>query len=133
VGVIIVFLAAYAIPVTFDSVMSVIGSSSAANMTSVTPGAVGITQAANVVALKDYTDADTATAYSLAQQLVTTAVNAGYAVLLVILIFGWTGGKLLVRSSYDDAKVKTAEMKASRRKGKDDGNGEAEAAPEPSE
>ena len=77
VGVIIVFLAAYAIPVTFDSVMSVIGSSSAANMTSVTPGAVGITQAANVVALKDYTDADTATAYSLSQQLVTTAVNAG--------------------------------------------------------
>ena len=32
VGVIMVFLAAYSIPVTFDSVMSVIGSSSAANM-----------------------------------------------------------------------------------------------------
>ena len=38
VGVIIVFLAAYSIPVTFDSVMSVIGSSSAVNTTSVTPG-----------------------------------------------------------------------------------------------
>ena len=55
VGVICVFLAAYSIPVTFDSVMSVIGSSSAANMVSVTPGAVGVTQAANVVALSDYT------------------------------------------------------------------------------
>ncbi len=73
VGVIMVFLAAYSIPVTFDSVMSVIGSSSAANMASVTPGAVGVTQAANVVALQDYTTANTATAYSLSQQLVTTA------------------------------------------------------------
>ena len=54
VGVICVFLAAYSIPVTFDSVMSVIGSSSAANMASVTPGAVGVTQAANVAALRDY-------------------------------------------------------------------------------
>ena len=118
IGVICVFLAAYSIPVTFGSVMSVIGSSSAANMTSVTPGAVGITQAANVVALQDYTDADTATAYSLSQQLVTTAINAGYALLMVVLIFGWTGGKLLVKTSYDDAKVKAAEMKASRGKDK---------------
>jgi len=119
VGVIMVFLAAYSIPVTFDSVMSVIGSSSAANMASVTPGAVGITQAANIAALRDYTDADTATAYSLSQQLVTTAVNLGYALLLVILIFGWTGGKLLVSQSYTDAKVKAKEMKSSKGKGDD--------------
>jgi len=122
VGVIIVFLAAYSIPVTFHSVMSVIGSSSAANMASVTPGAVGITQAANVVALQDYTSADTATAYSLSQQLITTVVNLGYALVLVILIFGWTGGKLLVSQSYADAKVKSKEMtaKKNRGKGKDD-------------
>ena len=37
-GVIVVFLAAYSIPVTFGSVVHVIGSSSAANVTSVTPG-----------------------------------------------------------------------------------------------
>jgi hypothetical protein len=105
VGVIMVFLAAYSIPVTFDSVMSV------------TPGAVGVTQAANVVALNGYTDANTATAYSLTQQLVTTAVNMGYALLLVVLIFGWTGGKLLVSQSYADAKVRTKEMKKSKDKG----------------
>lgn len=136
VGVICVFLAAYSIPVTFGSVMGVIGSSSAANMTSVTPGAVGITQAANVVALKPYTDSDTATAYSLSQQLITTAINLGYALLLVVLIFGWTGGKLLVSSSYTDAKVKAKEMKESRGKGEDmfaegeggvDGGGDAAA------
>jgi uncharacterized membrane protein YbhN (UPF0104 family) len=124
VGVIMVFLAAYSIPVTFDSVMSAIGSSSAANITSVTPGAVGITQAANVVALKDYADADTATAYSLSQQLVTTVVNVGFALVLVVLIFGWTGGKLLVGSSYQDAKVKASELKASRGRAKDEAEGE---------
>lgn len=122
VGVIVVFLAAYSIPVTFHSVMSVIGSSSAANMTSVTPGAVGITQAANVVALQDYTDADTATAYSLTQQLVTTGVNLVFALALVILVFGWAGGKLLVSDSYADAKVKAAEMKASRKNRKAGGD-----------
>jgi uncharacterized membrane protein YbhN (UPF0104 family) len=127
VGVIMVFLAAYSIPVTFDSVMSVIGSSSAANLTAVTPGSVGITQAANVVALKDYANADTATAYSLSQQLVTTVVNLGYAFVLVVLIFGWTGGKLLVSQSYADAKVKAREMKDSRRKG-DDQTGDGEPA-----
>jgi uncharacterized membrane protein YbhN (UPF0104 family) len=120
IGVIVIFLAAYSIPVTFHSVMSVIGSSSAANMTSVTPGAVGVTQAANSVALSDYTSSSTATAYSLAQQLWTTATNMGYALALVVLVFGWSGGKVLVRDSYSDAKVKASEMRPSRKK---DGEG----------
>lgn len=130
VGVICVFLAAYAIPVTFDSVMSVIGSSSAANMTSVTPGAVGVTQAANVVALSSYASSDTVTAYSLTQQLVTSATNVVFALVLVVLIFGWTGGKLLVSQSYQDAKVKTGEMKDSRRKSREEKKAAKKAAKE---
>lgn len=106
VGVIAIFLAAYSIPVTFGSVVHVIGSSSAANVTSVTPGAVGVTQAANAVALRDYTDSETATAYSLTQQLVTSATNVGFALILVVVVFGWTGGKALVESSYKGAKTK---------------------------
>ena len=111
IGVIAVFLAAYSIPVTFGSVVHVIGSSSAANVTSVTPGAVGVTQAANSVALHDYTDASTATAYSLSQQLVTSATNVVYALVLVLLIFGWTGGKALVSTSYSGAKEKVHKKK----------------------
>ena len=110
-GVIAVFLAAYSIPVTFGSVVHVIGSSSAANVTSVTPGAVGVTQAANAAALRDYTDGATATAYSLSQQLVTSATNVGYALVLVLLIFGWTGGKALVSTSYSGAKEKVHKPK----------------------
>jgi hypothetical protein len=33
---------------------------------------------------------------------------------LVVWAFGWTGGKLLVRQSYDDARVKVADQKEQR-------------------
>jgi uncharacterized membrane protein YbhN (UPF0104 family) len=113
-GVTAVFLAGYGIPVTFHSIMSVIGGNSLANTVSATPGGVGINQAVNAVALDDVTDTATATAYSLGQQLAVTVWNIAFAVVLVVWAFGWTGGKLLVRESYDDAKVKVAEQKEQR-------------------
>jgi uncharacterized membrane protein YbhN (UPF0104 family) len=114
VGVIIVFLAAYGIPVSFGSVMSILGSNQLANLLSLTPGGVGVNQAFNTFALDSYTDATTAAAYSTGQQLVTTAFNIGFAIVLVCVVFGWSGGKKLVRESYDEAKVKAVEMKESR-------------------
>ena len=36
---------------------------------------------------------------------------------IICVVFGWSGGKLLVSASYKDAKVKAAEMKESRKKG----------------
>jgi uncharacterized membrane protein YbhN (UPF0104 family) len=113
-GVTAVFLAGYGIAVTFHSVMSVMGGNSIANTVSVTPGGVGVNQAANVAALQDVTDAATATAYSLGQQLAVTAWNIAFAVVLVMWAFGWAGGKILVEQSYSDAKVRVAEQKAQR-------------------
>ena len=84
-GVIAVFLTGYGITVTFHTVMSVMGGNSIANTVSVTPGGVGVNQAANVAALSDVTDAATATAYSLGQQLAITAWNIAFAVVLVDL------------------------------------------------
>ena len=111
-----IFLAAFAIPVTFESIMWVTGSGSLANTVSFTPGAVGITQATNALAL--YTccavPGDAAVAYSTAQQLVTTAWNVLFALVLVVFVFGWSGGKLLVGASYTDAKAKVAEQKEQR-------------------
>jgi uncharacterized membrane protein YbhN (UPF0104 family) len=115
VGVIVVFLAAYGIPVTFGSVMSVLGSNQLANLLSFTPGGVGVNQAFNTFALDSYTDSTTATAYSLGQQLITTAFNLGFAIVLLCVVFGWSGGSALVRSSYADAKVKKEEMTEERR------------------
>jgi uncharacterized membrane protein YbhN (UPF0104 family) len=135
--VIIVFLAAYSVPVTFGSVMSVLGSNQLANLLSFTPGGVGVNQAFNTFALDSYTDSTTATAYSIGQQLITTAFNVGFAVVLICVVFGWSGGSALVRTSYVDAKEKAAEMKASRGKaamGGDEGDaavdtGSDDAAP----
>jgi uncharacterized membrane protein YbhN (UPF0104 family) len=110
-AVIAVFLTGYGIAVTFHTVMSVAGGNSLANTVSVTPGGVGVNQATNVAALGDVTDAATATAYSLGQQLAVTAWNVAFAVVLVIWAFGWAGGKILVEQSYADAKVKVAEQK----------------------
>ena len=110
------FLAAFAIPVTFESIMWVVGSGSLANVASFTPGAVGITQATNALALKTCCGVPNQQAvdYSTAQQLIVTAWNVGLAALLVVLVFGWTGGKLLVGGAYTDAKGKVEEQKEQR-------------------
>jgi uncharacterized membrane protein YbhN (UPF0104 family) len=115
-AVIGIFLAAFAIPVTFESVMWIVGSGSLANVVSFTPGAVGITQATNALALNTCCDVanETAVAYSSAQQLIVTAWNVAFALILVVLIFGWTGGKVLVGGAYVDAKGKVAEQKEQR-------------------
>jgi uncharacterized membrane protein YbhN (UPF0104 family) len=105
-GVIAVFLAAYAIPVTFHTIMSVVGGNSIANVASVTPGGVGVNQAFNVASLKDVTDPTTATAYSVGQQLFTTVWNIAFAIVLLVWVFGWSGGRDLVSSSYVGAKDK---------------------------
>jgi uncharacterized membrane protein YbhN (UPF0104 family) len=113
-GVIAVFLSGYGIAVTFHTVMSVVGGNSIANTVSVTPGGVGVNQATNVAALDDVTDAATATAYSLGQQLAVTTWNILFALVLVVWAFGWAGGKVLVEQSYTDAKVRVEDQKAQR-------------------
>jgi uncharacterized membrane protein YbhN (UPF0104 family) len=111
------FLAAFSIPVTFESITWVIGSGSLANVVSVTPGGVGITQATNALALGACCNIphDTAVAYSIAQQLITTAWNITFAVILTVSVFGWTGGKQLVTTSYAGAKEQVAEQKEARK------------------
>jgi uncharacterized membrane protein YbhN (UPF0104 family) len=114
-GIVAVFLGAYGIPVTFHNVASVTASNSISNSVSVTPGGVGVTQAMNTAALSSSTSASTATAYSISQQLVVTTWDILFAIVLVSWVFGWEGGQQLVRSSYDEAKVRSAELKRRRR------------------
>ncbi len=109
-----VFLGAYGIPVTFHTVMSVIGGNSLANTVSATPGGVGVNQAVNVASLNSVTDSATAAAYSIGQQVIVTAWNVLFGTLLVVWAFGWSGGRVLVEGSYADAKTKVAEQKAQR-------------------
>lgn len=113
-GTIAVFLAAYDIPVSFHILMRVVAGNSIANMTSVTPGGAGVVQGFNVLSLKGITSSSNATAYSVAQQLVTTAWSILLAIVLLVRAFGWSGGKTLVAQSYGEAREKAAEESAAR-------------------
>jgi uncharacterized membrane protein YbhN (UPF0104 family) len=114
-GIIAVFLSAYNIPVSFHTIMRVVAGNSIANVTSVTPGGAGVTQGFNVLSLKGITSSANASAYSVTQQLVTTAWSILFAILLLIRAFGWSGGKTLVKQSYGEAREKTAEQSAARK------------------
>ena len=110
-----VFLNAYGIPVDFNTLMHVAGGNSLANVTSFTPGGVGVTQAWNVASLSHVASATDATAYSVSQQLVGTAWNIIYALILMIWAWGWGGGKQFVSDSYAEAKRRQAEEQEKRR------------------
>lgn len=119
-AIVAVFLGAYGIPVSFHNVATVTASNSISNSVSATPGGVGVTQAMNTAALSGSVDASTATAYSIGQQLIISAWAVLFAVIVVSWVFGWTGGRALVESSYEDAKVKSKEFKTKRKRRKDE-------------
>ena len=114
-GVIGVFLNAYGIPVDFDTLMHVAGGNSLANVTSFTPGGVGVTQAWNVASLSGVATSTEATAYSVAQQLVSTAWCIVFALILMVWAWGWSGGRKLVTDSYGEAKRRQAEESEKRK------------------
>jgi uncharacterized membrane protein YbhN (UPF0104 family) len=114
-GVIAVFLSAYNIPVSFHTLMRVVAGNSIANVSSVTPGGAGVVQGFNVLSLKGLTSTSNATAYSVSQQLVTTAWGILFAIVLLIRAFGWSDGKTLVTQSYSQAREKNAEQSAARK------------------
>jgi uncharacterized membrane protein YbhN (UPF0104 family) len=108
------FLGAYSIPVSFENVATVTASNSVSNSVSATPGGVGVTQAMNSAALSGETSAKTATAYSIGQQLIISAWDVIFAIILVSWVFGWSGGKELVESSYGEAKERSRELRKRR-------------------
>jgi len=72
-----------------------------------------------VLSLKGITSASNATAYSVAQQLVTTAWGMLFAIVLLVRAFGWSDGKTLLAQSYSQAREKKTERSAARKaKGK---------------
>lgn len=113
-AIVAVFLGAYSIPVTFQNVATVTASNSVSNSVSATPGGVGVTQAMNSAALSGEASAGTATAYSIGQQLIISAWDVIFAVVLVAWVFGWSGGKQLVESSYSEAKERSREVRRKR-------------------
>jgi uncharacterized membrane protein YbhN (UPF0104 family) len=112
VGVIAVFFAAYDIRVSVQALVRVVAANSIAGGASVTPGAVGVTQALNVASLSGIASPVQATAYSVAQQLVLTTWSILLAIVLMVWAFGWSGGERLIAESYGQVRHEEATRKA---------------------
>ena len=113
VMVIIVFLAAYKIPVTFGSVMSV-SARPAREHPLVHPGAsASIRRSTRSPSTATRTRRRRPPIRS-SQQLITTAFNVGFAVILICVVFGWSGGFAARTRLYSGAKEKASEMRSNR-------------------
>ena len=80
-----------------------------------------------MASLNGITTGTNAAAYSVAQELVSTAWNIIFAIVLMAWAFGLSGGKQLVGSAYAGAKKQEEEQRAKRR-AKKEAKKEAEAA-----
>ena len=90
------------------------------------PGGVGATQGLTTIALHGAATSQQIAAYSLSQQLVLTLWNCVLATALVLIYFGWSGGRTIVTNSLvsarsdmkekrEESKQRKAEKKAAKR------------------
>jgi hypothetical protein len=91
-----VLLDAYGIPVTVWTVALALGSHALAGAVRLTPGGLGTTQVADVVALSAYASADVVTAYSLAELALNGLVSALVSVVALGSLIGWRGSRRLL-------------------------------------
>ncbi len=130
-----IFMRGYGIPATVSAVLLNTAANSIATLTAVTPGGVGTSQALTTVALNGIADPATIVAYSLTQQLTLTAWNCVFAALLVVVFFGYKGGKSIVtnslvqaRSEFKEKRAASKEAKAEQKATKQTANGSDDAS-----
>jgi uncharacterized membrane protein YbhN (UPF0104 family) len=98
VGVNIVFMAAFGIPVTAFTVMLVASSHMLSGLFAITPGGVGQTQALDVATLRSYVPAGSGAiaAFSITQDSVMTLWNVILGLTVLLWAFGWKQLKVLL-------------------------------------
>ena len=98
VGVNIVFMAAFGIPVTAFTVFLVASSHMLSGLFAITPGGVGQTQALDVATLRSYVPAGTGAvaAFSITQDSVMTIWNVILGIVVMLWAFGWTQLKTML-------------------------------------
>ncbi len=128
-----IFMRGYGIPATISAVLLNTAANSIATLTAVTPGGVGTSQALTTVALNGIADPATIVAYSLTQQLTLTAWNCVFAALLVVVFFGYKGGKSIVTNSLVQARSEFKEKRAASKEAKAAKNSASASSPGPNE
>jgi uncharacterized membrane protein YbhN (UPF0104 family) len=89
IGVNIVFMAAFGIPITFFTVLLVASSHTLSQIFAITPGGVGQTQALDVATLRAYASSGDVTAFSVTQDAVITIWNVVLGVIIGLWAFGF--------------------------------------------
>jgi uncharacterized membrane protein YbhN (UPF0104 family) len=89
IGVNIVFMAAFGIPITFFTVLLVASSHTLSQIFAITPGGVGQTQALDVATLRAYASSGDVTAFSVTQDAVITIWNVVLGVIVGLWAFGF--------------------------------------------
>jgi uncharacterized membrane protein YbhN (UPF0104 family) len=97
IGVNVVFMAAFGIPVTAFTVFLVASWHMLSGMFAITPGGVGQTQALDVATLRGQAAAGSITAFSLTQDSVMTFWNVALGIVVMLWAFGFQQMKDLIR------------------------------------
>jgi uncharacterized membrane protein YbhN (UPF0104 family) len=109
IGVNVVFMAAFSIPVTAFTVFLVASSHMLSGLFAITPGGVGQTQALDVATLRNYAASGDIAAFSITQDAVITLWNVVLGVIVMIWAFGFTAAKeLMFRRGKKEPKGQTA-------------------------
>lgn len=96
IGVNVVFMAAFSIPITVFTVFLVASSHMLSGLFALTPGGVGQTQALDVATLRNYASTDSVAAFSITQDAILTVWNVILGVVVMIWAFGFRAAKNLV-------------------------------------
>ncbi len=96
IGVNVVFMAAFGIPVTTYTIFLVASSHMLSQLFAITPGGVGQTQALDVATLRRYASSGDIAAFSVTQDAVITIWNVVLGLGVMLWAFGWTQVKQLL-------------------------------------
>ena len=101
IGVNIVFMAAFAIPITAFTVFLVASSHMLSGIFAITPGGVGQTQALDVATLRAYADTSSIAAFSVTQDAILTIWNVVLGIAVMLWAFGFNQVKRLLFKKSD--------------------------------
>ena len=96
IGVNVIFMAAFSIPITAFTVFLVASSHMLSGLFAITPGGVGQTQALDVATLRGHAPTEDIAAFSITQDAVMTIWNVLLGIIVMLWAFGYTAAKNLV-------------------------------------
>jgi uncharacterized membrane protein YbhN (UPF0104 family) len=105
IGVNVVFMAAFQIPITVFTIFLVASSHTLSQLFAITPGGVGQTQALDIATLRRYASSHDVAAFSITQDSLITLWNVVLGVIVMLWAFGWQQMKTLLRRHPPKADV----------------------------